>query len=106
MIGLITILKYFITQHGGKIMKLGIKDNKIWDVCSDLRNKRDDSLPDKNYLDLPMNDWIIGDSWDVKNKVSLKDAPIRFEEKPKTEIELRLEAIELKVEKLEKEVKK
>ena len=69
-------------------MFIGIKEGKIYDICSDLRSKRDNSIPDKDYLDLPFDNWIIGDTWDSINNISLKDSPQRFEPIPKTEIEL------------------
>jgi len=90
---------------GLKIMKIGIKNNKIWDICSELINKRDDSIPDIDYLDLEMGDWFIGDNWDSKNNISLKDSPKRFEKPPKSELELLEEKVlqlEQKIEKLEK----
>ena len=79
---------------------IGIKDNKIYDVCNDLRSKRDDSIPDKDYLDLPFDNWFIGDTWDFENNVSLKDSPKRFEEPPKT----RLDLIEEKLLEIEKKL--
>jgi len=90
---------------GLKIMKIGIKNNKIYDICSELINKRDNSIPDKEYLDLPMEDWFIGDTWDSKSDISLKDSPQRFEERPKSELELlqeRVLQLEQKVEILKK----
>ena len=69
-------------------MFIGIKEGKIYDICSDLRSKRDNSIPDKDYLDLPFDNWVIGDTWDSINNISLKDSPQRFEPIPKTEIEL------------------
>jgi len=74
-------------------MKLGIKDNKIHDICSDLRSKRDNSISDNNYLDLPFDDWFIGDTWDFENNISLKDSPKRFEESPKSRLELLEESV-------------
>ena len=82
-------------------MKLGIKDGKIWDVCSDLRNKRDDSIPDKDYLNLSRGDWFIDDTWDFEKNESLRDSPKRFEEKPKTVLELKIEEIESRLNILE-----
>ena len=82
-------------------MKLGIKDGKIYDICSDLRNKRDDSISDKDYLDLPIGDWEIKDTWDFEKNESLKDSPIRYIEKPKSDLELRMEEVEERIKKLE-----
>lgn len=67
-------------------MKLGIKDGKIYDICSRLEWKRDDSIPDKDYIEDYGDNWI-DDIWDFENKVSLKDSPKRFEEPPKTKLE-------------------
>lgn len=80
-------------------MKLGIKDGKIWDICSrlDCGHKRDDSIPDKDYLDLDMKDWFVGDTWDFEKNISLKDSPIRDEVKPKTVLELKIEEIEARI---------
>ena len=69
-------------------MKLGIKDGKIYDICSELINKRDNSINDKDYLDLPMDDWCIGDSINSDGSNHLKDSPIRSIPPPKTELEL------------------
>ena len=74
-------------------MYIGIKNGKIFDICSDLRHKRDNSIPDIDYLNLPMEDWVIDDTWDSINNISLKDSPQRFEPIPKTEIELLEEKI-------------
>lgn len=86
-------------------MKLGILDGKIWDICSRLDggHKRDDLIPDKDYLDLPMKDWVIGDTWDFTENKSLKDSPLRLEIciKPKTVLELKIEALESRLNILE-----
>ena len=90
-----------IIQYGVKIMKLGIKDSKIYDICSSLESKRDDSIDDKDYLDLPMEDWVVGDTWDFDNNISLKDSPLRFIEPQKSELELKIEELELRLEIIE-----
>ena len=95
---------YITGQRGVKIIKIGIKDAKIYDVCSKLVHKRDNSIPDKNYLDLPIKDFVIGDTWNFETNESNKDSSIRFEPKPKSELELlqeQVEILKLKVEKLE-----
>lgn len=69
-------------------MKLGIKEGKIYDICSIFHDKRDDSIKDRDYLDFPRGNWVIGDTWDSLNNISLRDAPIRSAPKPKTEFEL------------------
>lgn len=90
-------------------MYVGIKDNRIWDICSDLRSKRTDfNLPIEVYLDLPMGDRVVGDTWDSKNNVSLKDSPRRFIEPPKSEFELLQEKtieLEKKLLEIEKNLK-
>jgi len=75
-------------------MYIGIKDGKIWDICSELKYKRDNSINDKDYLDLPMGDWLIDDTWDSINNISLNDAPIRTAPKSKTELELLQETVQ------------
>jgi len=82
-------------------MKIGIKDGKIWDICSKLSIKRDNSIPDKDYLDIPMGDFIVEDTWIDETKTSLKDSPQRFVAEKKTSLELRIETLENKVESLE-----
>ena len=82
-------------------MYVGMKEGKIWDVCSRLKYKRDDSIPEKEYLDLPMGDWVIGDTWDFEKRESLKDAPKRFEDPEKTVLELKIEELESRLNILE-----
>jgi len=78
-----------------KKIYIGIKDGKIWDICGMLESKRTDfDLPEVNYLNLDMNDFVIGDTWDFEKNESLKDAPKRFEPKPKTQLELMQEEID------------
>lgn len=73
---------------------IGIKDGKIWDLCSELVSKRTDfNLPVKDYLFMEMGDFVIGDSWDSEKKESLKDSPKRFEEPPKSKFELLKEKV-------------
>jgi len=55
---------------------VGIKDGKIWDICSNLKNKRDDSIADEDYVTINKSDIRIGDTW--LNGESLKDAPSRL----------------------------
>ncbi|KKN90799.1 hypothetical protein LCGC14_0223820 [marine sediment metagenome] len=77
-------------------MKLGIKDGKIHDICSKLINKRDNSIDDKDYLDLPMGDWVSYDSWDSINNISLKDSPNRNIIPQKTPEQIKIEELEAK----------
>ena len=69
-------------------MFVGIKNGKIHDICSDLRHKRDDSISDKDYLNVENDNLCINDTWDFKNNKSLKDSPQRFIEPKPTELEL------------------
>lgn len=48
-----------------------------------------------------MKDWFIGDTWDFEKNISLKDSPRRFEKKPKSTLELKIEKLELRIIKLE-----
>jgi len=84
-------------------MLIGIKDNKIFDICSDLKNKRiaDDGiylsqneLDSIVYIELEFNDFYIGDSWDTQNNINLKDSPQRFVVPKKSELELLRDEIE------------
>ena len=78
---------------------IGIKDGKIWDICSELIYKRDDdSLLDKDYIkiDIGTFDYVIGDTWDFDNNVSLMDSPRRSLPPEKTALELRIEELEAK----------
>ena len=70
-------------------MFIGIKDGKIWDICSSLESKRTDfNLPDSDYFITDKQDIRIGDTWDLKKKDSLRDSPKRFEERPKSKLQL------------------
>ncbi len=87
-------------------MYLGILNEKIYDICSDLKHKRDASIDNKDYLDLPRGNWYIGDTWDSEKNLSLKDSPQRFIGPEKTELEKlkeRIVKIETKLE--DREVK-
>lgn len=86
-------MKYFI----------GIKEGKVWDVCSDLINKRDDDpILDKDYILFEVNSMDIhfGDTWDFDNNINIPDSTLRFaEEKEPEKItldnhETRIKAIE------------
>lgn len=78
-------------------MHVGIKDGKIYDICSDLRHKRDSSINDNDYLDVKNNDSCIDDTWNFEKNESLKDSPFRFIEPEPTELEL----LEKRIQKLE-----
>ncbi len=72
------------------IVDILIVNGKIEDICT-LKykgSKRDSKIPDSKYIQTNESDMIIGDTWDSINKISLKDAPKRFEIPPKTELEL------------------
>lgn len=75
-------------------MFIGIKDGKIWDMTSLLCNKRDDSIPDDEYLYLENRGYLPEDTWDFEKNVSLRDSPFRFQKRPKTELELLKEEIQ------------
>jgi len=84
-------------------MFVGIKDGKIFDICSDLKNKRtaDDGiylsqneLDSIVYKELEFTDFYIGDTWDSQINISLKDAPQRFIIPEKTDFELLQEKID------------
>ena len=74
-------------------MYLGIKEGKIFDITTNLLNKRDPNDKEVNYIVVKLDDYIVGDTWDFKNNLSLKDSPIRFEILPKNDFQLMKEAI-------------
>ena len=76
-------------------MYIIIKERKIYDICSDLRHKRDNSISDKDYLNVINDDLCINDNWNFENSVSLKDSPQRFIEPEMTELELLKERIKV-----------
>ena len=78
-------------------MRLGIKDGKIYDICSDIRHKKDDSIDSKDYLNLPIGDWLIGDTWDSEKNDSLKNSLQRFEEPYKSPEQLKIEELETRI---------
>jgi len=90
-------------------MRIGIKDGKIYDICSDISHKRDDTIKDEDYLDLPKGDWRIDDTWNSKKNISLKDALRRVEPieenlaglLQKTEEQLKIEELEARILELE-----
>lgn len=82
-------------------MYIGIKNNKIYDICSDLRNKRDNSINNRDYIKTSLRDLFVGDTWDFDNNISLKDSSQRFEEAPKSELELKIIELENRIKKLE-----
>ena len=83
-------------------MYIGIKDGKVFDICSDLRNKRDNTIEDDDYLEIDnSHNIVVEDTWDSQNNVSLQDAPSRTAPPKKTTLELRLEQMEAKILKLE-----
>lgn len=83
-------------------MKIGIKEGKIYDICSELMNKRDNSIPGKDYIDKPYDGERIEDTWNYESNISLKDSPQRSEEPPKSELELKIEVMGERIAKLEK----
>lgn len=56
---------------------IGIKDGKIYDVCSDLSIKRDNTIDDEDYIlreGCAGSEFQIDDTWDFENDKSLKDS--------------------------------
>lgn len=83
-------------------MYIGILDGKVYDICSNLRHKRDNNIDDKDYLEIEKKDIYIDDTWE--NNTSLKDSHFRTDPMPdnmKSKLELKLEELELKIKKLE-----
>lgn len=77
---------------------IGVKNGKIWDICSDLRNKRDDSIPNEDYIDVEStNDMSIDDTWDNSGKTNIPDAPRRTAPRVKSAQELKIEELEAKI---------
>lgn len=86
---------------------IGILEGKVFDICSDLVNKRTrdngielskEELEKIRYLETKENDIVIGDSWDFVNNISLKDSPKRIPIIPeKSEIELKIESLEASI---------
>ena len=94
-------------------MFIGIKDGKIWDMCSRIENKRNvDSIPDNEYIyvEEPKVRYYVDDTWDFIKKVSLLDSPRRDIPPDKTpeeliaELEIRLVSAEEKIVILEEKV--
>ncbi len=91
-------------------MYIGIKDNKIHDICSDIKWKRDNSIKDEAYLDLKINvhNIMIGDTWDSQNNVNLEDSVHRtriLSDILKTNDQLKIEALELKINEMDIKIK-
>ena len=81
---------------------IGLIDGKIYDICSDLINKRGNLIKDENYIiqEVGGGDYFIGDTWDFDNNTSLKDSPQRtstIPPLPKSDIEKRLDALEARM---------
>ena len=81
---------------------IGIKDGKIYDVCSRIEWKRDNSIPDKDYLDLniKVGDVRIGDTINSDGSGHIKDSPTRFKPIPKSQLELKLEDLQKQINEL------
>lgn len=72
------------------------KDKKIIDKCSGLKYRiLNPNIPDSMYFETDKKDIRIGDTWDLKLNDSLRDSEIRFREKPKSEIDLIKERLDL-----------
>ena len=83
-------------------MNYGIKDNKIFDKCTELENKRDPNDKEVIYIEEDLFDVWIGDSYNLDTKVLLKDSPARTEIPQKTKMDL----LEERIEELEKQLTK
>jgi len=87
-------------------MYIGIRNNKVWDICDPIRNKRmiDDGIPltkeelnEVRYFFVKKpGDIVIGDTWE--NDISLKDSPLRIKPERKKS---RYELLEARIKKLE-----
>ncbi len=81
-------------------MFYGIKEEKIWDVCSKMINKRtkDNGIPTvaEFYIEIDDGSYIPGDSYNDITKEISKDSPQRFIEPEKTSEQLRLDDLETK----------
>lgn len=61
-----------------KKMYIALKENKIWDKCSELQYKRViDSLDDSEYFKTNEKDTVVGDRWNFNEGISLKDSVLR-----------------------------
>ncbi len=59
-------------------MYIALKENKIWDKCSELQYKRViDSLDDSEYFKTNEKDTVVGDRWNFNEGISLKDSVLR-----------------------------
>lgn len=86
-------------------MFIGIKDGKIYDICSCLEWKRDDSIKNEDYLELSMSmgDLVVGDHINSDGSNHMKDSPQRIPEKSKLEeLETKINEMDLKIKELEK----
>lgn len=84
---------------------IGVKNGKVWDVCSTLLNKRDNSIKDEDYIesDISMGDVIAGDTWNDGNPI--KDSPLRSVVPEKTVQELKNNELQAKIDALENRIK-
>lgn len=82
-------------------MYIGIKNDKVFDIVSDLRYKRDPDDNDVKYIECVWDNIFINDTW--KDGISLKDSPYRTPSPAeKTELELKIEELEARIIELEK----
>jgi len=77
---------------------VGIRDGKIHDITTSLKNKRDNDNKVK-YLETDLPDLCVDDTWE--NGMSLKDSKRRNTIPVKTKLELKIEELEARIEKLE-----
>ena len=75
---------------------IGIKDGKIYDICSNLLVRRNDMIPENDYIlkeGRAGKEFQIEDTWD--NDKSLKDSPLRASKIPSNkELEARIKILE------------
>ena len=76
---------------------IGIKDGKVWDITSELINKRGPDIPDEEYILKENIDIYINDSWDFDNSINIPDSPRRFAEPEKTTEQLKIEELEARI---------
>lgn len=91
-------------------MYVGIREGKVFDICSHLANKRlkDDGVdidPDSvayiliSEAEMIKKNILVGDTWDFENQDSLKDSPARIPQPDKEDI------LQEKIQELEDRIK-
>lgn len=95
-------------------MFVGIRNGKIWDICEPLKNKRkredgilltEEELAKIIYIEIKnKSDVVVGDTWDFENSINIPDSPLRDTIPEKSEIQKKLEELELRIETLESQL--